>query len=103
MQHKKAYLIHILQAVPGIFRQAPRPDTYRLQEAKPFLALELHCQKAGRCKPNMKIVIVLRLLLLAFLTFAVVTIMLPAMILGGSQFLREVYTVLEHEYARLRE
>jgi hypothetical protein len=51
----------------------------------------------------MKIVIALRLLLLAFLTFAVVTIMLPAMILGGSQFLQEVYAVLEHEYARLRE
>ena len=50
----------------------------------------------------MRIIIALRLILLAFLTFAVVTIMLPAMIFGGSKFLREVYLVLDHEYARLR-
>jgi len=50
----------------------------------------------------MRIIIALRLLLLAILTCTVVLIMLPAMILGGSKFLREVYAVLENEYNRLR-
>ncbi|MEW5801310.1 MAG: hypothetical protein AB1847_04300 [bacterium] len=50
----------------------------------------------------MKIIIALRLVLLSLLTCAVVVVMMPAMIFGGTKFLREVYTVLEKEFSRLR-
>ncbi len=50
----------------------------------------------------MRIIIALKLLLLTLLTCAVVIIMMPAMIFGGTKFLREVYAVLEREFARLR-
>lgn len=65
------------------------------------MAPELQFKGAGGAN-HMRIIIALRLLLLAILTCTVVLIMLPAMILGGSKFLREVYAVLENEYNRLR-
>ena len=50
----------------------------------------------------MKFFIAIKLVLLALLTCVVVVVMLPAMIFGGTKFLREVYGVLEREFAKLR-
>ena len=50
----------------------------------------------------MRFFIAIKLVLLALLTCVVVVVMLPAMIFGGTKFLREVYGVLEREFTKLR-
>lgn len=66
-----------------------------------FLAPELQFYEVGGAN-HMRILILFRLIFLAFLTCAVVIVLMPAMIFGGTRFLREVYAVFEHECARLR-
>lgn len=50
----------------------------------------------------MRVFIAIKLILLSILTCVIVVVMLPAMIFGGTKFLREVYGVLEREFAKLR-
>lgn len=50
----------------------------------------------------MRLFIAIRLIFLSILACGVVLVMLPAMIFGGTKFLREVYHVLEREFDKLR-
>jgi len=50
----------------------------------------------------MRLFIAIRLIFLSMLACLLVVVMLPAMIFGGTKFLREVYQVLEREFAKLR-
>ncbi|MEW6379766.1 MAG: hypothetical protein AB1611_09180 [bacterium] len=50
----------------------------------------------------MRMLLILKLFILAFFTCILAIVMLPAMILGGTRIIREVYTVVEREFSQLR-
>ncbi|MCL6583743.1 MAG: hypothetical protein K6U11_08900 [bacterium] len=51
----------------------------------------------------MRIFLIFKLLILAVLTCIMGLIMMPALLLGGTQFIREVYSVVEREVIQVRK